>query len=112
MKMAFMLFCPNCANKLAAEEGNTCLRFACATCPYIHNITRKVKHRAYPKLKHVDDVLGGAEAWENVDATETKCPKCDNMKAYFHQFQTRSADEPMTNFYKCANPQCGYRWKD
>ena len=26
--------------------------------------------RKYPKLKEVDDVLGGAAAWENVDSTE------------------------------------------
>lgn len=25
--------------------------------------------RRYPKLKEVDDVLGGAAAWENVDST-------------------------------------------
>ena len=24
----------------------------------------------FPKLKEVDDVLGGAAAWENVDTTE------------------------------------------
>ena len=27
----------------------------------------------YPKLKEVDDVLGGAAAWENVDSTEGQC---------------------------------------
>lgn len=26
--------------------------------------------RKYPRLKEVDDVLGGASAWENVDSTE------------------------------------------
>ena len=26
--------------------------------------------RKFPKLKELDDVLGGAAAWENVDATE------------------------------------------
>lgn len=26
----------------------------------------------YPKLKEVDDVLGGAAAWENVDSTPGK----------------------------------------
>ncbi|KAJ0057799.1 hypothetical protein NL108_002901, partial [Boleophthalmus pectinirostris] len=28
-----------------------------------------VNNRKYPKLKEVDDVLGGAAAWENVDST-------------------------------------------
>lgn len=29
----------------------------------------QVTNRKYPKLKEVDDVLGGAAAWENVDST-------------------------------------------
>ena len=41
--------------------------------------------------------------------TET-CPKCEHSKAYFMQMQTRSADEPMTIFFKCCNPDCGHRW--
>lgn len=40
------------------------------------------------------------------------CPKCEHPRAYFMQIQTRSADEPMTTFYKCCNPQCGHRWRD
>ncbi|XP_048248268.1 uncharacterized protein LOC124149986 isoform X2 [Haliotis rufescens] len=64
-----LTFCPICANVLVVEEGPKCLRFACNTCPYIQNITRKISHKKYPKLKEVDDVLGGGEAWENVDST-------------------------------------------
>ncbi|GAB1287358.1 Zinc finger protein 997 [Apodemus speciosus] len=68
-----LLFCPGCGNGLIVEEGQRCHRFACNTCPYVHNITRKVTNRKYPKLKEVDDVLGGAAAWENVDST-AGCP--------------------------------------
>ncbi|KAL1786166.1 DNA-directed RNA polymerase III subunit RPC10 [Sigmodon hispidus] len=107
-----LLFCPSCGNGLIVEEGQRCHRFACNTCPYVHNITRKVTNRKYPKLKEVDDVLGGAAAWENVDSTAEPCPKCEHPRAYFMQLQTRSADEPMTTFYKCCNAQCGHRWRD
>ncbi|KAH0515307.1 Protein-L-isoaspartate O-methyltransferase domain-containing protein 2 [Microtus ochrogaster] len=109
---AMLLFCPSCGNGLIVEEGQRCHRFACNTCPYVHNITRKVTNRKYPKLKEVDDVLGGAAAWENVDSTAEPCPKCEHPRAYFMQLQTRSADEPMTTFYKCCNAQCGHRWRD
>lgn len=95
--------------------------------------------RRYPKLKEVDDVLGGAAAWENVDSTAGEsarerggagspslppltppspppsaepCPKCGHPRAYFMQLQTRSADEPMTTFYKCCSARCGHRWRD
>ena len=30
----------------------------------------QISSRKYPKLKEVDDVLGGAAAWQNVDSTE------------------------------------------
>ena len=36
------LFCPTCANLLVVEEGPSCYRFACNTCPYVQNIERKV----------------------------------------------------------------------
>ena len=33
-----------------------------------------------------------------------QCPgeECDNSQAYFYQVQIRSADEPMTTFYKVS----------
>jgi DNA-directed RNA polymerase III subunit RPC11 len=54
------------------------------------------------KQKEVEDIVGGAAQWESAQKTEVKCPnnECDSMEAFFQQLQTRSADEPMTNFYK------------
>ncbi|GFQ75125.1 DNA-directed RNA polymerase III subunit RPC10 [Trichonephila clavata] len=105
-----LMFCPTCGNILVAEEGRDAFRFVCSTCPFNFNIKRRLSSRIYPKLKEVDDVLGGAAAWENVETTEEACPKCGHAKAYFLQIQTRSADEPMTTFYKCV--QCAHRWKE
>ena len=50
--------------------------------------------------KQVDDVLGGADAWENVDKTMITWVKCKHGEAYFKQIQIRSADEPSTIFYR------------
>lgn len=94
------------------EEGPRCYRFACNTCPYVQNIERTLVSYKFPALKKVDDVLGGQEAWKNVDSTEETCPKCSHSRAYFLQIQTRSADEPMTIFYKCCSPECGHQWKE
>ncbi|KAK0089967.1 hypothetical protein PV325_004444 [Microctonus aethiopoides] len=107
-----LLFCPTCGNALRVVEGSSGLRFSCISCPYIFNITRKISTRNYPKLKEVDDVLGGLAAWKNVDSTEERCPKCSHNRAYFMQIQTRSADEPMTTFYKCCNSECGHNWRE
>ena len=38
-----------------------------------------------------------------------KCPKCKHRKTTYYSMQTRSADEPMTNFITCLN--CQHRWK-
>ena len=105
-------FCPNCSNILIIEEGQTAYRLACNTCPFVFNIERKMANRKYCKLKEIDDVLGGAAAWENVDSTAVPCEQCGHDRAYFMQIQTRSADEPMTTFYKCCNLQCGHRWRE
>ncbi|ULT91902.1 hypothetical protein L3Y34_009529 [Caenorhabditis briggsae] len=41
-----------------------------------------------------------------------RCPLCSHERAYFMQLQTRSADEPITIFYRCANNSCAHRWKE
>ena len=90
------------------ESEDKELRFQCQTCPYIYAIDRKVRapahvpvperpicsvrstltslyqiSRAMPlKKKEVDDVLGGEDAWKNVQTTtgapcaSTHCPYC------------------------------------
>ncbi|KCV71814.1 DNA-directed RNA polymerase III subunit RPC10 [Fonticula alba] len=108
-----MLFCPGCGNVLlvnsdASDIGD--FQFACQTCPYVHSIKRKISSRIILKRKEVDDVLGGEGSWDNVDSTEVPCPKCDNRRAYFMQIQIRSADEPMSTFYKCT--KCAAQWRE
>ena len=38
-----------------------------------------------------------------------QCKKCNSKKTTYYSLQTRSADEPMTNFITCLT--CGNRWK-
>ncbi|KAF2834481.1 hypothetical protein M501DRAFT_1001110 [Patellaria atrata CBS 101060] len=87
-------------------------RFECRSCPYQFVLEKRYFERKHMKRKEVEDVLGGAAAWENVDKTDVKCvnEKCDSMKAYFYQLQIRSADEPMTSFYKCV--KCAKQWRE
>jgi DNA-directed RNA polymerase III subunit RPC11 len=105
-------------------------RFECLTCPYQFVINKRYYERKIMKKKEVEDVLGGKGAWDNVDKTQgtftalqlpavkygfmtdvrtVQCPneKCRNDEAYWYQLQIRSADEPMTAFYKvCWFTRC------
>jgi DNA-directed RNA polymerase III subunit RPC11 len=80
-------------------------RFECQTCPYQFVIDHRFYERKYLKKKEAEDILGGKGAWDNVDQTEVQCPneKCRNDRAYWYQLQIRSADEPMTAFYKVCD---------
>lgn len=87
--------------------------------------------RRYFKKKEREDVFGGPEAWANADKTAVQCPTgtCEGKEAAFYQVQIRSADEPMTSFYKVSPflvhyiipdsvnkgtqcMTCGHRWRE
>ncbi|GAB7358226.1 hypothetical protein MBLNU230_g0377t2 [Neophaeotheca triangularis] len=109
---------PDAAQGLVAREdlkdsGKN--RFECRSCPYQMILDRRYYERkplSKSEQNDTPDVLGGSEAWANVDKTETRCPRddCDSLQAYFRQVQIRSADEPMTSFYKCV--LCAAEWRE
>ena len=51
---------------------------------------------------------------DTIDEANTEglytCRKCKSKCTSFFSLQTRSADEPMTNYITCK--KCGYNWKD
>uniref|UniRef100_A0A7S2BFC9 DNA-directed RNA polymerase subunit n=1 Tax=Florenciella parvula TaxID=236787 RepID=A0A7S2BFC9_9STRA len=102
-----MWFCPWDGSLLMVEQGAIQIQFLCPVCPYKHSITQKHKVQVTTVRKKTDDVMGGNKAWENVDKTAHVCPACNHNEAYFMQMQIRSADEPMSVFYKCC--KCGHR---
>ena len=84
----------------------------------------KISHYDVAFLKHTELM---PERWEELLSKKKKidkckyekrteiatdlyrCGKCGKRQCTFYQLQTRSADEPMTNFVTCLN--CGKRWK-
>lgn len=54
-----------------------------------------------------------ASLFRDIAPTERKgffqCGKCQSYNTEYRSMQTRSADEPMTNFHSCLN--CGKKWK-
>ncbi|MBI2583848.1 MAG: transcription factor S [Candidatus Aenigmarchaeota archaeon] len=46
----------------------------------------------------------------NLPTMEKKCQKCGSWTAYYWLIQTRSSDEPPTQFFKCTS--CSHTWRE
>jgi DNA-directed RNA polymerase subunit M/transcription elongation factor TFIIS len=66
---AMLTFCPTCANMLLVDHSRYGggLKLYCMTCPYVYDITTNIRSEVKIQKKEVDDVLGGEDAWKNVD---------------------------------------------
>jgi len=42
--------------------------------------------------------------------TSTRCPNCDNDRAYWYMQQIRAADESETRFFVCT--ECEHKWRE
>lgn len=42
--------------------------------------------------------------------TDKECPECGNREAWYWLIQTRAADEPPTQFFKCT--ACKHIWRE
>ncbi|KAJ7183290.1 transcription factor S-II-domain-containing protein [Mycena filopes] len=101
-----MLFCPTCANMLTIYDSSGLNTWACQSCPYQFPITMQHTSRTYFKTKRAGDMRDVLQELESsASRTEVECQRCGHGYAYFNQLQIRSADEPMTIFYKCVS--CG-----
>ena len=84
----------------------------------LEQVPSMTHHDMYPKLrqnifekreqKEIANML-----WNNDISFSSgifKCPKCKQHSTTYYSLQTRSADEPMTNYITCMS--CEYRWKE
>lgn len=106
--------CPSCSNVLTVSpvpalaatgddpEGDN--RLECRTCPYQYVLKKRYYERKTFTRTEREDVFGGPGAWDNAQKAQTQCPAdgCDGTEAAFFQVQIRSADEPMTSFFKVS----------
>ncbi|SPO03798.1 probable DNA-directed RNA polymerase III subunit C11 [Cephalotrichum gorgonifer] len=106
-----LTFCPYDGSLLTVGQKGSGNRLECRACPYIYPITHPMYSRTYFERKAKEDEIGPTD-WSNAAKAQVQCPKdgCDGNEAAFFQVQIRSADEPMTTFYKCMD--CGGRWRD
>ena len=106
-----MEFCAKCETRLKKDANSTSL--VCPKCRYV-----KQKPNKSMKQKSEESDSGLLVMQEN-DIKESRglestikidCEKCQNQEGVSWTFQTRSADEPETKFYRCT--KCNHTWRD
>ncbi len=90
------------------KKGNKTY-LVCRKCKY-----KKKRKMRYSKISEKSDdnkkVMVMEEPNQNLPKTDAVCPKCENKEAFWWLQQTRSADEPPTQFFKCT--KCGHTWRE
>ncbi len=101
-----MKFCPKCEVRL--KRGGSGL--ACPRCG--HSEAQEARPAAAAARQDVPDlnVLEGTEGREALPTIKIDCEKCGHGEAVWWMLQTRSADEPTTQFYRCT--ECGHTWRN
>ncbi|MDG6939204.1 MAG: transcription factor S [Nitrososphaerota archaeon] len=110
-----MDFCPKCGSRLKPkqlkEEESVTVALACLRCDY-------TSQAAGNRVSVSEEMEGGtsikvvgeeADALKAMPVTTVECPKCHNMEAQWWFVQTRSGDEPPTQFYRCT--KCDHTWR-
>ncbi len=106
-----MDFCPKCEIRLKKDNNGSAL--VCSKCGYVKENIVKTDQEKLEESNPDFTVMGkddmniakGLESTIKID-----CEKCHNQEGVWWTFQTRSADEPETKFYRCI--KCNHTWRD
>ncbi|QUC64649.1 transcription factor S [Nitrosopumilus sp. K4] len=101
-----MKFCPNCEVKLKKSDSG----LQCPKCDYVEGGISKKTKKVIEETESEFNVLAENEGEEALPTIKIECEKCGNDEAVWWMLQTRSADEPTTQFYRCT--KCRYTWRN
>ncbi len=102
-------FCKKCGTILVPAKKGKTIAFKCRHCGY-----ETKKHAQILKIVEEKKNKKGVVILEKdityLPMTEIECPKCGNRQAWYWLQQTRSADEPPTQFFRCT--KCKGVWRE
>ena len=105
-----MKFCPKCEVKLKKTDSG----LQCPKCGYTEgqqeNKPRKTEVIDENEPNKEFNVFEANEGEESLPTIKIECEKCGHDEAVWWMLQTRSADEPTTQFYRCT--KCRYTWRN
>ncbi len=110
-----MQFCENCGARVRPKQiesdGRSVVVLACNDCGQL--IENKPKETGFLLKKEETtsssiNVLEGSDI-KTMPTTEVECPKCEHNEAFWWFLQTRSGDEPATQFFRCI--KCKHTWR-
>ena len=101
-----MKFCPKCQVRLKQDNSNS---FICPKCSYSEK-GGKDRKQVKGESSSTINVLDENEKMETLPVIKMDCGKCGHTEAVWWMLQTRSADEPTTQFYRCV--KCSYTWRN
>ena len=104
-----MDFCKKCHFFMVPVKKGKATHLECRKCGYkqkgpVHElkIVEKVPKSRGVVMLEKDEIT--------LPIMERVCPECGNEKAYFWLQQTRAADEPPTQFFRCT--KCKHVWRE
>ena len=105
-----MEFCPNCEIRIKKNDSGS---LHCPKCKYLKKkIVASTKEE--PEEANSEFLVMGEDDVKQAKGLESTvpidCEKCHNKEGVSWTFQTRSADEPETKFYRCT--KCNHTWRD
>lgn len=95
-------FC-GCGGLLAPSKGALVCR-ACGKATGRTAEARVVTEAARSEVVVIEDNK------PDLPVTDKECPRCASAQAWYWLIQTRSSDEPPTQFFRCT--QCRHVWRE
>lgn len=108
-KKSAIEFCEKCGSIMVPIKKGSTAYMKCRGCgkeikkemKALKIVEEKVRMKGVPVIENDTTLL---------PLTDKECPTCEHDRAYWWLQQTRSADEPPTQFFRCE--KCKHTWRE
>ena len=108
-----MKFCPKCGTRLRLKTDKSKSLLICDKCGFQETAGPAVATTDIVEPDSPSDALkvvgDKEEKIQTMPTTNIECPKCGHNTAFWWFLQTRSGDEPPTQFFRCQ--KCEHTWR-